>query len=238
MSERPNESASTDDFEFNALREANNYRRALLKLFAPQLRGRVIEIGAGCGQFTEQLRQVAAINHLLAVEPDPRFCAEFRKALPNQPLVEGIITSISDPGPWNGIVSINVLEHIREDQEELKIYSRMLKQEHGRLCLFVPARQEIYAPIEIDFGHHRRYSRDDLRRKLETASFKIINLHYFNFIGYFAWWFSFKLMAQRKFNPAAVRFFDRAIFPIGFGLESNLVWPPIGQSLVAIAEAS
>ena len=237
MSERPNESASTEDFEFNALREANNYRRALLKLFAPHLRGRVIEIGAGQGQFTEQLKQVTSIRHLLAVEPDPRFCAEFRKALPDQSLVEGIITSITDPGPWNGIVSINVLEHIREDQEELKIYSSMLKKEHGRVCLFVPARQEIYAPIEIDFGHHRRYSRDDLRRKLETAGFKILELHYFNLIGYFAWWFSFKMMGQRKFNPGMVRLFDRAIFPIGFGLESNLLWPPFGQSLVAIAEA-
>jgi hypothetical protein len=237
MSEHPNEIASTEDFEFNALRETNNYRRALLKIFAPHLRGRIIEIGAGCGQFTEQLRQVAGIQHLLAAEPDPRFCAEFRKSLPAQPLVEGIITSITDPGPWNGIVSINVLEHIREDQDELKIYSRMLKKEHGRLCLFVPARQEIYAPIEIDFGHHRRYSRADLRHKLETACFKIIELHYFNFIGYFAWWFSFKLMSQRKFNPTMVRFFDRAIFPIGFGLESHVFWPPIGQSLVAIAEA-
>src|SRR3569833_440797 len=104
MNERPDRSPN---FEFNALREANNYRRALLKLFAPHLRGRVIEIGAGQGQITEQLKQVASIRHLLAVEPDPRFCAEFRKALPNQSLVEGIITSITDPGPWNGIVSIN-----------------------------------------------------------------------------------------------------------------------------------
>lgn len=237
MSERPNESATTDDFEFDALREANNYRLALLKMFAPHLRGRVIEIGAGHGQFTEQLRQLSSINYLLAVEPDARFCAAFRKALPTQPLVEGIITSITDPGPWNGILSVNVLEHIREDQDELKIYSSMLKPENGRLCLFVPARQEIYAPIEIDFGHHRRYSRDDLRRKLENAGFKILELHYFNFIGYFAWWFSFKMMGQRKFNPGMVRLFDRVIFPVGFGLESLLTWPPFGQSLVAIAEA-
>src|SRR3954471_1463800 len=110
MSERPNESASTDDFEFDALREANNYRRALLKMFATHLRGRVIEVGAGCGQFTEQLRQLAAINYLLAVEPDGRFCAEFRKTLPAQPLLEGTITSVTDPGPWNGILSVNVLE--------------------------------------------------------------------------------------------------------------------------------
>ena len=235
MSARLNESAS--DFEFQALREANNYRRALLKLFAPHLHGRVIEVGAGCGQFTEHLRQLPAIEHLLAVEPDPRFCAEIRKAFPAQPLIEGSITALSDPGPWNGIVSINVLEHIREDDNELAIYSSLLKRAHGRLCLFVPARPEIYAPIDGDFGHHRRYSRDDLRRKLEQADFRIVKLHYFNFVGYFAWWLNFRVMGQRKFSSAMVRLFDRVIFPLGFGLESHVTWPPIGQSLVAIAEA-
>jgi SAM-dependent methyltransferase len=238
MTERPNESASTEDFEFDALREANNYRRALLKLFAPHLRGRVIEVGAGIGQFTAQLRELPQIKRLLAIEPDPKFCAEFRKTLPDQPLIEGVITSMTELGPWNGILSVNVLEHIREDENELALYSKMLAHERGRLCLFVPARQEIYAPIEIDFGHHRRYSRIELRKKLERAGFKILHLHYFNFIGYFAWWFSFRLMGQKKFNPAMVRLFDRAIFPFGFGIESHICWPPIGQSLVAIAEAS
>ncbi len=235
MNARPDESAR--DFEFDSLREANNYRRALLKIFAPHLQGRVIEIGAGCGQFTELLQQVATIQYLLAVEPDAKFCAEIRKTLPTQPLVNGIITSVSETGPWNSIVSINVLEHIREDQNELAIYFSLLKPAHGRLCLFVPARQEIYAPIDADFGHHRRYSRDDLRRKLEQAGFRILKLHYFNFIGYFAWWLNFRLLGSRKFNPAMVRLFDRVIFPVGFGLENNITPPPIGQSLLAIAEA-
>jgi SAM-dependent methyltransferase len=236
MSARPNESAS--DFEFQALREANNYRRALLKMFAPHLRGRVIEVGAGCGQFTEHLRQLRDIQYLLAVEPNPRFCAEIRKVFPAQPLAEGNITAVSAADPWNAIVSINVLEHIQDDQNELAIYARLLKKAPGRLCLFVPARQEIYAPIDGDFGHHRRYSRDDLRRKIEHAGFKVLELHYFNFIGYFAWWLKFRVMGGRTFNPALVRLFDRVIFPLGFGLESHLTWPPIGQSLVAIAEAS
>jgi SAM-dependent methyltransferase len=237
MNEHPNEIAGTDDFEFKALREAKNYRRALLKMFSPFLHGRVIEVGAGTGQFTEELRKLTTLQYLLSVEPDQKFCAEFRKALPGQPLLEGVITSVTDPGPWNGILSVNVLEHIREDQKELSLYSGMLKKERGRLCLFVPARQEIYAPIEVDFGHYRRYSRGDLRRKLELAGFKILKLHYFNFIGYFAWWLSFRIMAQRKFNPAMVRLFDRLIFPVGFGIESHIAWPPIGQSLVAVAEA-
>jgi len=237
MKERPNESASTADFEFNALGQAENYRRAILKLFAPHLHGRVIEVGAGIGQFTALLRDLEQIQYLLSIEPDPGFCAAFRKALPRQPLLEGTVAGLTDSGPWNSILSINVLEHIREDENELATYANLLRESRGNLCLFVPARQEIYAPIEHDFGHHRRYSRDSLRNKLERAGFKLIHLHYFNLIGYFAWWLTFQVRRQRKFSPAMVRWFDRAIFPLGFGLESRVSWPPIGQSLVAVAVA-
>ena len=237
MKERPNESASTADFEFNALSQAENYRRAILKLFAPHLHGRVIEVGAGIGQFTALLRELGQIQHLLSIEPDPGFCAEFRKALPRHPLLEGTVAALTDSGPWNAVLSINVLEHIREDENELAMYANLLKESRGRLCLFVPARQEIYAPIEHDFGHHRRYSRGGLRHKLERAGFKLVHLHYFNLIGYFAWWLNFRVSRRRRFNPGMVRLFDRAIFPLGFGFESRICWPPIGQSLVAVAVA-
>jgi len=237
MKERPNESASTADFEFNALSEAENYRRAILKLFAPHLRGRVIEVGAGIGQFTALLRDLEQIQYLLSIEPDPGFCAAFRKALPRQPLLEGTVAALTDSGPWNAILSINVLEHIREDENELARYANLLQESRGKLCLFVPARQEIFAPIEQDFGHHRRYSRNGLRNKLERAGFQLVHLHYFNLIGYFAWWLNFQVSRRRKFSPAMVRLFDRAIFPVGFAFESRVCWPPIGQSLVAVAVA-
>ena len=237
MKERPNESASTADFEFNALSEAENYRRAILKLFAPHLRGRVIEVGAGIGQFTTLLRELSQIQHLLSIEPDAGFCAAFRQSLPRQPLLEGTVAGLTDSGPWNAILSINVLEHIREDENELARYANLLQENRGKLCLFVPARQEIFAPIEHDFGHHRRYSRNDLRSKLERAGFQVVHLHYFNLIGYFAWWLNFQVSRRRTFSPAMVRLFDRAIFPVGFGFESRVCWPPIGQSLVAVAVA-
>src|ERR1043165_3846226 len=84
MSERPNEKASTADFEFTALREARNYRHALVREFAPHLRGRVMEVGSGIGQITELLRELPDVKELVAVEPDPNFCAEFRKLHPSQ----------------------------------------------------------------------------------------------------------------------------------------------------------
>lgn len=237
MKESPNENAVSSDFEFEALRAAQNYRRALLRLFDPHLSGRVIEIGAGIGQFTGQLIKLPRIQHLLSIEPNPQFCAEFRRAQPGQALLEGVISSMTDPGPWHGVLSINVLEHIRDDEDELNSYFKLLRKERGKLCLFVPARQEIYAPIDRDFGHHRRYSRPELRKKLERAGFKPLRLHYFNFTGYFLWWLNFCALRQRKFDVRSVRLFDRFIFPCTFGLESHLCWPPLGQSLVAVASA-
>jgi len=237
MSERPNENASTADFEFAALREARNYRQALVREFAPHLSGRVLEVGAGIGQINELLQALPGVQELLAVEPDATFCAEFRKLRPNQPLLEGTVDAICDPRPCHGILSINVLEHILEDERELAQYGRLLRAERGRLCLFVPARPEIYAPLDADFGHHRRYTRPDLQRKLHQAGFEIVRLNYFNWVGYFAWWLNFRVRGQRTFDVGAVRFFDRVIFPWVHWSESRLCRPPFGQSLIAVAQA-
>ena len=121
---------------------ANNYRRAVVREFSPHLRGRVIEVGCGVGQMTELLRQLPDIKYLLAVEPEAAFCRKFRELFPAQPLIEGKIESLRNAAAWNAIVSINVLEHIREDEWELAIYGELLRRERGRLCLFVPARQD------------------------------------------------------------------------------------------------
>ncbi len=235
--ERPNEIVPDATFEFEALRHANNYRATLIREFGPFLKGGVIEIGAGIGQVTEMIAKHAGVEKVIGVEPDDRFCAEFRKRLPDQPLIHGTIEAVDRQSPWNAIVSVNVLEHIRDDERELKLYADILRAQHGHLCLFVPARQEIYAPLDQDFGHFRRYARPELRAKLEQAGFEIVRLDYFNWVGYFAWWFNFCLLKKRNFDVGAVKFFDGVILPVNHWLESRVCRPPFGQSLIAIARA-
>jgi SAM-dependent methyltransferase len=197
----------------------------------------VLEVGAGIGQISELLIKIPGIREVLCVEPDPKFCAEFRRRWPSQQLLEGTVADIADPRPWNGIVSINVLEHIHDDEHELARYAKLLHAERGRLCLFVPARQEIYAPLDKDFGHHRRYSKAELKQKLERAGFEVLRLNYFNWVGYFAWWLNFCVLKKRGFDTKSVKFFDGAIFPLVYWCETRLCPPPFGQSLIAIARA-
>lgn len=230
-------SAMSSDFEFAALGEARNYRRALLRSFAPRLRGRVLEIGAGIGQMTRELLTVPAVTELVSVEPDARFTARLQAILPPAAVIRGFSGDVPPPARWDTLISINVLEHIEADEAELARYRALLSPQHGHLCLFVPACPGLYAPIDRDFGHFRRYSRGELRDKLVRAGFTVEELHYYNLPGYFAWLASFRILRSRSFNARTVRWFDRLVFPATYWCESRLFRPPFGQSLLAIARA-
>ena len=226
------------NFEFSALSEAKNYRAALVKEFAPVLTGNVLEVGAGVGQITEVVRAQPGVQKVMGVEPDGAFLDGFRKRLPDVGLIQGTADAVKPDSRWNAIICVNVLEHIEADERELRTYRTLLAQARGHLCLFVPARPEIYAPIDKDFGHFRRYKRPELQRKLTQAGFQIVRLDYFNAVGYFAWWLNFCVLKKRVFDVSAVRLFDRVIFPMVFAWESSILRPPFGQSLIAIARAS
>lgn len=87
---------------------------------------------------------------------------EHSKSTPQSPLAADFAC--------DAIVSVNVLEHIARDQAELVAYRSLLGRTSGCLCLFVPAGPGIYAPIDRDFGHHRRYTRPELDRKLPRGT--------------------------------------------------------------------
>jgi len=232
------EEREATDFEFVALEGATNYRAALLGEFAAVLRGRVLELGAGTGNFSAALATFPAVEEVVSVEPEPRFCETFRQRHPGNTLHQGTLESLGDDWEWDAAISINVLEHVKDDERELLQLRKRLDRRGGHLCLFVPARQEIYAPIDGDFGHHRRYAAPELRGKLERAGFRVERLHYFNWIGYFTWWFVFRLLRKRHFGTASVLLFDRVVFPPMHGFERRVMRPPFGQSLLAICRPS
>lgn len=228
----------SEEFEFSALAKAYYYPRAIVQEFRPFLRGEVIDVGAGIGQLTELLAPETKTENFRALEPNPGFASRFRKRLPHLNLLELTSNAMPPQTTCDTVTSVNVLEHIADDVAELKTYHRWLDQGHGHLCLFVPARPEIYAAIDRDFGHFRRYTRRSLRHALARAGFMVCRLHYFNFPGYFAWAFNFKLLRSRRFDPDKVEFFDRKIFRWCNLIERSLFRPPWGQSLVAIAQAA
>lgn len=229
----PNAIANTMDFEFAALSEARNYRSAILKEFAPYLGKKVLEVGAGIGQITQAIHDLSTVEEVLAVEPEKRF----QEAHANKPwsLLSGTSRSVPIAEGWESAVLINVLEHIEHDEEELDWLHHVLAQKSGHICLLVPARPELYSEIDKDFGHFRRYTKKEMLKKLISSGFTVVRCDYFNWSGYFAWAITMKLLKSRSFSPSAVRLYDRCIFPWVHWMESNIVRPPLGQSLLAVA---
>lgn len=220
-----------NEFEFGPLSEARNYRQAILSVFGPFARGKTLEVGCGVGQFTRDLQSYSPSTQVTGLEPDPTFHARFVEYNPNIPVVKGTAQDIG--GQWDCIVSVNVLEHIKEDKAELEIYRGLLNK-GGHVCVFVPARQEIYAPVDAKFGHFRRYSRSQLQKCAEAAGFRIVHLEYFNPIGYLTWFLACKIMKRETFSLLSIKLFDRWILPVSLGL-GRLLGNPIGQSVIMVA---
>jgi len=237
MAETPNELATSQDFEFEALERAVNYRAAVIHEFSPWLTGDVLEIGAGIGQFTAPLKALPAVRRVVCLEPELKFVEPLRKKFPGTTVIEGTIDDLDEVIEWDAMLSVNVLEHIRDDAGELAKYARRLSKRRGHLCLFVPARPELHAPIDRNFGHYRRYTKPELALKLDRAGFDVTRLCYYNWLGYFGWLFNFVLLGREQFDVASVAAFDRLIFPVGNVIERTLFRPPFGQSLLAVARA-
>lgn len=231
-------SVHLENYGFAALQKADHYRAALLTEFAPYLAGHVLEVGAGIGQLSEALLRNERITRFVSVEPDARFANRLRDKFPQLELIQGTIDDVPAALPVDTILSVNVLEHIEADGRELANYRQRLAARRGMLCLFVPARPELFTAIDRDFGHFRRYTRAGLRARLVAAGFIVQRLVYFNLLGYFGWWWNFRLLKKRSFAEKQVQFFDRTIFPLQHCFEARVLRPPFGMSLLALAEAT
>lgn len=222
------------EFEFEALEGAKNYRKWIREIFSDHLHGTAVEVGAGIGQNTAEYLSETKIKELICIEPDAVFADRLRQKCPSVQVIEGTIKNLPKCTDPQTIISINVLEHIKDDLEELREYSKRLSKRNGTLCLLVPARMELYSDIDKIFGHHKRYCKAGLKSLLQDAGFTKINIQYINIIGYITWLINFRLLSQKRFGKWSVKAFDSMLIPPFKTLE-KLLKPPIGQSLVVIA---
>ena len=235
--------APTHDFEYasselDALAGARNYYAAIVQRFAPHLGRRVMEVGAGVGTFAEYLRAAPGVAQLTLVEPAtnnlPRLRARFAGD-DRVRVVAGYLEDAAVPASQDAIVAVNVLEHVLDDAEFLRVARRTLAP-GGALLLFVPALQAIYGTLDEAFEHHRRYDRAGLAGHLEAAGFQIHDLRYANSLGALGWFVAGRVLRRRTLTARDVRLYDRFVFPTLSRLERDVA-PPFGQSLVAIAHS-
>ena len=221
--------------------------RILVNILQSYLHGRVLEVGAGAGFITTEL--AAHSNVVVAVEPTPELHEELSNRtaqLANVAVVRGTLrdyiqnkqsSSHSLPSRFDAIVYINVLEHIKDDIEELSLAKELLEP-GGYVLIVVPAHQWLYARVDRLTGHFRRYSKRALGDVVSSSGLHLRDIKYFDSVGLLPYLMMYKLLQSTATSGTNAKVYSRIIMPI-----SNMVFRftrgrLIGKNLIAIAGAS
>jgi SAM-dependent methyltransferase len=203
-----------------------------------------LEIGTGPGENLYALYPAGI--ELAGVEPDPDNAARAAARGPI-PVHVGTLERLPPEAvrkKLDLICLFDVLEHIPDDDAALEALKGRLA-DRGQLALSVPAYNWMWGQQDVVNMHCRRYTRGELRRKLERHGFAVVRATYFNFV-LFPFIAAFRLLAQLppwRNRPAHSDFdysaglFDRALYGL-FRLE----WPllkyvdaPFGGSCFVLA---
>jgi SAM-dependent methyltransferase len=239
----PSEQFSIEEDPFFAqdlqqMAKAVNYRRWQFQMVAPYLKGKVLEIGGGIGNFTPDLSRVA--ESVVSLEPND-FChrqlIEKTRSLPNvtvlQVTAEALDQQIGADYQVDTAVCMNVLEHLKDDELAVNTFTKHLKI-GGVLVLLIPAGPWLFGEIDRRLGHYRRYSKLTARELMRRTNLTVVKLRYFNFIGLWGWWWNARFAKATTQSDAQIRVFDNWIVPWQSRVEA-VIAPPVGQSLLVVA---
>jgi SAM-dependent methyltransferase len=212
------------------MREAANYNNYLQSLVERHAAGarRVIDFGAGSGTFA--IPFAAAGFDLTAVEPDEQL-----RALLASAGIAAVADAAALPNEaFQYAYTLNVLEHIEDDVEALRVLRAKLVP-RGRLLVYVPAFPILFTSMDARVRHVRRYTRATLRCSLEAAGFEIVMLRYVDSLG-FAATLLFKALDNGRgdVNRRLLRLYDRLAFPVSRALDA-LTHRWFGKNLLALA---
>lgn len=134
-------------------------------------RAKFLEIGCGTGDFIKHLRD----DTKLEITGSEVYLKGLVYAKKNQPDVEFIqfdITKGQIGREFDMIVAFDVIEHIDEDMAALSNINRMLRDD-GVAIISVPQHMFLWGPLDKIVKHKRRYSRSELKRKMQANGFKV-----------------------------------------------------------------
>jgi SAM-dependent methyltransferase len=104
------------------------------------------------------------------------------------PLLQFDLTSCPLPDKsFDGIVLLNVLEHIEHDESALAHVARILKP-GGVAVIEVPAGPGLYDVYDKLLFHHRRYLMQDLLGKIQRSGLHVLAKSHLGFFLYPAFW--------------------------------------------------
>lgn len=219
-------------------------RRRLLKFLLSYLsiqrESPVIDVGCGVGSNFTLLKSMGF--KVIGIDLES-YSLSFPRNLTEVLLINGDVSKL--PIKSNSIelvVATDILEHLVDDSIAIKEIHRTLTQE-GKVILTVPAFKSLWGIQDVVGMHKRRYSQNEILKKIEMEGFTVLRLSYFNFFLFFPIFvgrrlirlFGLKIESENKINSPLVNFFLKIIFSIEPYILKYFSFP-FGVSIFCIAK--
>ena len=138
----------------------------------------VLEIGPGIGALGVRLARSYDYVGAELDEASATIAAKQLEAAGRGRIVAGGPADV--PGTFDAVCAFEVLEHIENDREELRLW-RTRVNPSGCLILSVPAWPHRWGAHDERVGHFRRYEPDGLRSTLEDAGYQQVRVFTYGF---------------------------------------------------------
>jgi len=217
-----------------------NFTKWVLDEVSPVLKGNILEVGSGLGTFSEYIIErfpessitLSDVSHIYVKNLEEKFGSKkvdvYKLDLNDSEDFQKILHK-----KFDSIIAINVLEHIKDDKLALRQLHDLLNLD-GTLVILVPANKFLYNVIDKSIDHWRRYTKDELRTKLQECHFSIKRMFSFNILGMIGWYVNGNICKNPVINKQASGIFDKLI-PI-MKMVEKLLGRKIGLSIICFAK--
>ena len=193
--------------------DLQNYNNYVSKLIADRIRAhkklnskiRVLDFGAGIGTIS------FLVAKKLNLSIDCFELDEYQKKVISKRTGLSLVNKIKS-NYYDVIFSSNVLEHIEDDNEQVKVLSNSIRRD-GILITYLPAFECLWSKMDDHVGHFRRYDRNKVQ-KLLSDRFNIIENNYVDFVGFFlALIFKYSTNTEKP-SILSLKIFDNFLLPM------------------------
>lgn len=218
-----------DGFELDHFDSSKNFRKYQFFLIKSFLKNNFLEVGAGKGGLTSMYKSY--LKNITLLEPDIKLFKYLKKKFEKDKIVIKNYQIKDIKETFDTIIYFDVIEHIKEDLNEVKLASNRLNT-NGHLIISVPAFQIFYSDFDRSVGHFKRYHKKDFKEIEKNCDLKIEKLIYYDSIG-FLFLLMNKLFSLKSTNLKSKLFIWNLLIPISKVLDF-LTFNKFGKSLLCV----
>lgn len=204
-------------------------------LLRPHLGDRIVELGAGIGDFTGRL--MGRKLGYYACESEAVYLHALRNRFLKTPSVQVFDLKLENPADYDQVPAgydtalvINSLELVKDPAAVIRRLTERMAA-GGRLVALVPHGPGLFGSLDRELGHLRRFSRADIVKLYEDAGLEVTSLQTYNRLATLAWWTNSRLLGSRRISRITLKLFDKTVWL--WRLIDRMI-PLPGLSLIAV----